>query len=81
MKVETSGLPNVSSFVKPVISAVLSFHSFTMPFTSMPKMGALAWSMSWRVSSATAASFERSLKVSQIEWEGEGDEEGGGRED
>ena len=36
------GLSNASCFVKPVISAVLLFHSFTLPLISIPKIGALA---------------------------------------
>jgi hypothetical protein len=32
-----NGLLNASSLEKPVISAVFSFHSFTLPFTSIPK--------------------------------------------
>ena len=36
------GLSKASCFVKPVISAVLLFHSLTLPLMSIPKIGALA---------------------------------------
>ena len=52
MNVETRGRPKVSSFRKPVISAVLLFHSFTFPSASIPKIGALAVSTSCRRSIA-----------------------------
>jgi hypothetical protein len=52
MKSETSGLFQASSLEKPVISIVFSFHSLTLPLMSIPKMGALAVSTSWRSSVA-----------------------------
>mmetsp|Transcript_94054 Transcript_94054/g.210819 ORF Transcript_94054/g.210819 Transcript_94054/m.210819 type:complete len:264 (-) Transcript_94054:212-1003(-) len=63
MKVSTNGFPSAISLLKPEISSVLRFHSMTRPCVSMPKMGALAVSMSLVKSSATR---DRSTMVSRI---------------
>mmetsp|Transcript_30644 Transcript_30644/g.78055 ORF Transcript_30644/g.78055 Transcript_30644/m.78055 type:complete len:202 (+) Transcript_30644:206-811(+) len=53
MKFATRSLPMVSARLKPSRVEALAFHSVTLPCTSMPKMGALAVSMSLVRSSAT----------------------------
>mmetsp|Transcript_7332 Transcript_7332/g.22427 ORF Transcript_7332/g.22427 Transcript_7332/m.22427 type:complete len:404 (+) Transcript_7332:295-1506(+) len=45
MYTSTRSLPMTSSLEKPVMSAALLFHSFTLPLSSIPKIGALAVSM------------------------------------
>jgi hypothetical protein len=59
MKSETSGLFQASVLEKPVISIVFSFHSLTLPWTSIPKIGALAVSTSWRSSVALEMKEEK----------------------
>mmetsp|Transcript_20628 Transcript_20628/g.51598 ORF Transcript_20628/g.51598 Transcript_20628/m.51598 type:complete len:322 (-) Transcript_20628:3640-4605(-) len=64
MKVFTKFLPMASLFEKPVISAVFLFHSETLPFLSMPKMGALAVSIRRVKSSATCLASPMTLSNS-----------------
>ena len=57
-----------SSLPKPVMRAALRFHSFTSPLASMPKMGALAVSMSIRKSFATRDSSVWLCVISVMSW-------------
>mmetsp|Transcript_27410 Transcript_27410/g.72807 ORF Transcript_27410/g.72807 Transcript_27410/m.72807 type:complete len:224 (+) Transcript_27410:134-805(+) len=53
MNVFTRSLPIVCSLLKPSKRAAVAFHSVTLPFVSIPKIGALAVSISLPKSSAT----------------------------
>mmetsp|Transcript_42787 Transcript_42787/g.76855 ORF Transcript_42787/g.76855 Transcript_42787/m.76855 type:complete len:246 (-) Transcript_42787:1337-2074(-) len=68
MKSSTSMRPIATSFSNPVISAAFWFHSLMCPFTSIPKMGALAVSISLRRSLATEISSVSIAFFSVISW-------------
>ena len=68
MKSRTSERPITSSLEKPVISTALRFHSLTLPSASMPKMGALAVSISSVRSLATRDSSACDWLIAVMSW-------------
>mmetsp|Transcript_95828 Transcript_95828/g.165162 ORF Transcript_95828/g.165162 Transcript_95828/m.165162 type:complete len:221 (+) Transcript_95828:3469-4131(+) len=63
MNSSTKSCPIISSLPNPVIVAAFWFHSLTFPLTSMPKMGALAVSISFCKSFAIVSScFSATLR-------------------
>mmetsp|Transcript_41324 Transcript_41324/g.128439 ORF Transcript_41324/g.128439 Transcript_41324/m.128439 type:complete len:251 (-) Transcript_41324:242-994(-) len=68
MKDSTNGLPIVASRVQPEIPAAFWFHSVTFPFLSMPKIGALAVSMTRVRSSAMRVDWVMASRYFVMSW-------------
>mmetsp|Transcript_89571 Transcript_89571/g.253733 ORF Transcript_89571/g.253733 Transcript_89571/m.253733 type:complete len:216 (+) Transcript_89571:390-1037(+) len=68
MKLSTSTLPMVSSLLQPQMRADMRFHSLTWPSVSMPKMGALAVSMTRVRSSAICLLLTMAWRMFVMSW-------------